>query len=68
VIKAQQFRTQDANKQDAIKRLHDIVNAANHVNLTRHATRPTYGSKQRRLATKNQRGQVKVLRRRVREE
>ncbi|MEO1947291.1 MAG: alternative ribosome rescue aminoacyl-tRNA hydrolase ArfB, partial [Methylophilaceae bacterium] len=31
VIKAQQFRTQEANKRDAIKRLHEIVNAANRV-------------------------------------
>lgn len=65
VIKAQQFRTQEANKRDAIKRLHDIVNAANKVNPIRHATRPTYGSKQRRLASKSQRGRVKVLRGRV---
>jgi len=65
VIKAQQFRTQEANKRDAIKRLHEIVNAANKVNPTRRATRPTYGSKQRRLASKSQRGRVKVLRGRV---
>lgn len=62
IIKAQQFRTQEANKKDAIKRLHDIVNAANQVKPTRYATRPSYGSKQRRLESKNQRGQVKQLR------
>jgi len=32
VLKAQQYRTQEANKRDAIQRLHEIVNAANHVN------------------------------------
>jgi len=65
VIKAQQFRTQEANKRDAIQRLHDIVNAANDIKPTRRATRPTYGSKQRRLETKAQRGRVKALRGRI---
>ncbi len=62
ILKAQQYRTQEANKKDAIKRLHEIVNAANQVKPTRYATRPSYGSKQRRLETKTQRGQVKQLR------
>jgi ribosome-associated protein len=62
VIKAQQFRTQDANKKDAIKRLHDIVNAANVVLPTRRATKPTYGSRKRRLESKTQNGQKKRLR------
>jgi len=62
VIKAQQFRTQEANKKDAIKRLHAIVSAANHVHPTRYATRPTYGSQKRRLESKTQRGRIKALR------
>lgn len=62
IIKAQQYRTQEANKKDAIQRLHEIVNAANHVKPTRYATRPTYGSKLRRLETKSQRGHLKQLR------
>ena len=62
IIKAQQYRTQEANKKDAIKRLHAIVNAANQVKPTRYATRPSYGSKQRRLEGKTIRSQVKQLR------
>lgn len=62
VIKAQQYRTQEANKKDAIKRLHDIVNAANQVRPTRYATRPTWGSQKRRLESKTQRGQIKQMR------
>ncbi|MBZ4200356.1 MAG: aminoacyl-tRNA hydrolase [Methylotenera sp.] len=62
VLKAQQYRTQEANKKDAIKRLHDIVNAANKVLPARYATRPSYGSKQRRLESKTQRGQIKQMR------
>ena len=62
VLKAQQYRTQEANKKDAIKRLHEIINAANHVQPMRYATRPTYGAKQRRLESKTQRGQIKQMR------
>ena len=62
ILKAKQYRTQEANKKDAIKRLHEIVNAANQVKPTRYATKPSYGSKQRRLEGKTIRGQVKQLR------
>ncbi|MGV3581438.1 MAG: alternative ribosome rescue aminoacyl-tRNA hydrolase ArfB [Methylophilus sp.] len=62
VIKAQQYRTQEANKKDAIKRLHEIVNAANFVHPTRFATRPTRASQKRRIEHKIQRGQIKQLR------
>ncbi|ADI30668.1 alternative ribosome rescue aminoacyl-tRNA hydrolase ArfB [Methylotenera versatilis] len=62
VLKAQQYRTQEANKKDATVRLHEIVNAANQVKPTRYATRPSYGSKQRRLESKTQRGQIKQMR------
>jgi ribosome-associated protein len=62
ILKAQQHRTQEANKKDAIARLHEIVNLANVVKPTRYATKPSYGSKQRRLAGKTMRGQVKQLR------
>ncbi len=67
IIKAQQYRTQEANKKDAIKRLHETVNAANHVNPMRYATKPSYGSKQRRLEGKTIRKQVKQLRGKITE-
>ena len=62
ILKAQQYRTQEANKKDAIKRLHEIVNATNQVKPTRYATKPSYGSKQRRLEGKTIRSHVKQLR------
>ncbi|HYN54802.1 MAG TPA: alternative ribosome rescue aminoacyl-tRNA hydrolase ArfB [Methylotenera sp.] len=62
VLKAQQYRTQEANKKDAIQRLHEIVNAANQVKPTRYATRPTWGAQKRRLESKLQRGQIKQMR------
>jgi ribosome-associated protein len=65
VIKAQQYRTQEANKRDAIARLHEIVRAASHVHAVRYATRPTLASKKRRVAGKMQRGVVKQGRGRV---
>ena len=62
VIKAQQYRTQEANKRDAVQRLHAIVNAANQVKPMRYATRPTRASAHRRLESKTQRGHIKQLR------
>lgn len=65
VIKAQQYRTQDANKKAAIARLHALIQAANHVPTTRFATQPTRASHRRRVATKLQRGEIKRGRGRV---
>ncbi len=62
VLKAQQYRTQEANRRDAIDRLHDIVNTANKVKPTRYATRPSWGANKRRLESKSQRGQIKQMR------
>jgi ribosome-associated protein len=62
IIKAQQFRTQEANKRDAIKRLHEIVNAANQVKPMRYATKPSFGARQRRLECKTMRKHVKQMR------
>ncbi len=62
ILKAQQYRTQEANKKDAIARLHEIVNAANHVKPMRYATKPTRASQRRRVDSKNLRGQIKQLR------
>ena len=62
ILKAQQYRTQEANKKDAIKRLHAIVAEAAVVQATRFATRPSRAVVRRRLDGKNIRGQVKQLR------
>ena len=62
VIKAQQHRTQEMNRLDALLRLHELVNSVAQAPKTRRPTKPSYGSKQRRLASKSQRAQTKVLR------
>ncbi len=65
VLKAQQFRTQEQNREDALQRLAELIRQANVRPKTRKPTRPTRGSQQRRLASKTQRGQTKSLRGRV---
>ena len=65
IIKAQNHRSLEMNRAEAIERLHAFVAAAAHVPKTRRATRPTFSSKQRRLEGKKRRGDVKSLRRKV---
>lgn len=65
VIKAQRFRTQAKNREDALTRLRELILAANREKKTRRPTRPTLASKQRRLLSKTRRGQLKKLRRSV---
>jgi ribosome-associated protein len=63
VIKAQRFRNQEQNRDDALARLNELVAAASRVTRARVATRPTKGSRQRRLDNKKSRSQTKSLRR-----
>lgn len=63
VIKAQDARSLERNRADAVERLIELVQAAAHVPKTRRATKPTYGSQQRRLESKSKRGSIKAGRR-----
>jgi ribosome-associated protein len=65
VIKAQTHRTQERNRDEAMRRLAELVAAAAHVPRPRRPTKPTYGSQQRRLAGKALRAVVKAGRGRV---
>lgn len=65
VIKAQTSRSLEANRADAIARLHALVQGVAVPPKARKATQPTFGSRQRRLQGKATRGQVKALRGRV---
>ncbi|NYT65873.1 aminoacyl-tRNA hydrolase [Alcaligenaceae bacterium] len=65
VIKAQGSRSQEQNRIEAMIRLQALVDAASVVQKTRKATRPTLGSKHRRLEGKAVRGQIKRLRVRI---
>lgn len=65
VIKAQSFRTQDQNKDDALKRLKEIILAAMVIQKIRRATKPTRNSQKRRVENKKKKGETKSLRSKV---
>ena len=62
IIKAQQHRTREMNRTDAIARLHELVNSVAQPPRVRHATRPTRASRIRRLESKTLRSAIKALR------
>lgn len=62
IIKAQQYRTQEKNREDALERLQELVKNAGIVQKTRRPTKPTRGSQTRRMDSKTQRGKTKALR------
>ncbi|MBC2678802.1 alternative ribosome rescue aminoacyl-tRNA hydrolase ArfB [Pseudomonas baltica] len=65
VIKAQQFRTQEQNRADALQRLRELILLATKVEKKRRPTKPTLGSKTRRLEGKTKRGAIKAGRGRI---
>jgi ribosome-associated protein len=65
VIKAQQYRSLEKNREDALARLRELVARAAVVPRPRRPTRPTKASQRRRVESKVRRGQVKALRKRV---
>jgi ribosome-associated protein len=67
VIKAQTSRSQEANRAEALQRLNELVNSVAVPPKPRRPTKPTYGSKQRRLEGKSQRSAIKAGRGKVTE-
>ena len=65
IIKAQSFRTQEQNKQDALERLLQLIKAATVVRKVRKATKPTKSSQRKRVDAKKKKGSVKNLRGKV---
>ena len=62
LIQADRFRTRERNREDALERLLDLLRRATEKPRLRKATKPTLGSRKRRLDAKKQRGQLKKLR------
>lgn len=62
IIKAQQFRTQEQNREDALNRLRELILSATKVEKTRRATKPSRSSQRKRMDKKTQRGQTKQMR------
>lgn len=65
IIKAQQFRTQEKNREDALKRLRELILDATTFQKARKPTKPTKASKTRRMDGKTQRGKIKAMRGKV---
>jgi ribosome-associated protein len=62
IIKAQQYRTQEKNRQAALERLQELIKTVSVVPKSRKPTRPTKNSQKRRMDSKTQRGKTKQLR------
>ncbi len=62
IIKSQQSRSQEMNRETALQQLIELIKSAGVVAKKRHTTKPTYGSQQRRLDSKKQRSGTKSLR------
>jgi ribosome-associated protein len=67
IIKAQKFRTQEKNREDALERLQELIKDVAVVQKSRRPTKATKGSKKRRLDSKTRRGKTKALRGKVSE-
>jgi ribosome-associated protein len=65
VIKAQRYRSQEKNREDALARLRDLIRSVASSPKPRRPTRPTARSKEKRLESKVLRGRVKAMRRKV---
>ena len=68
VIKAQKFRTQEKNREDALERLQKLIQGVAIVQKVRKPTKASRSSQKKRLDSKTQRGKTKALRGRVSEE
>ena len=64
IIKSQESRSQEANREKALERLRELVFEVTQVRKSRRATAPTRGSKERRLQAKGTRSKTKTFRRR----
>ena len=66
IIKAQEYRSQEMNREAALQRLINLIRELTTVEKVRRATRPTRASKERRLEGKARRSNTKALRGKVR--
>jgi ribosome-associated protein len=64
VVHSQRYRDQVRNREDCLEKLRQLILAVRHAPTRRRATRPTFGSRQRRLRTKQRTAEKKKLRNR----
>jgi ribosome-associated protein len=67
VIKAQEYRSQEQNREEALNRLKELIRSAITLPKPRKPSKPTYSARQKRLDSKTKRGQIKALRSKVEE-
>jgi len=65
IIKAQKFRSQDKNRDDALVRLKELIKKATAIQKSRRPTKPSRNSQRRRMDSKNKHGQLKSLRKKI---
>lgn len=65
IIKAQCFRSQEKNREDAMRRLQELLQRALHVPVARKPTRPDRSSREKRLDIKKRRSELKTMRKRI---
>ncbi len=65
VIKAQQYRSQEKNREEALRRLYELINRAMKLRQERKPTKPTRSSQMKRLDSKTQRGLLKSIRKKA---
>lgn len=62
IIKAQQYRSQEKNREEALRRLHELVDSIVELPRKRKPSRPTLSSQKKRLDSKTHKGQIKIMR------
>ena len=67
IIKAQRYRSQEKNRDDALARLQTLLQSASYTPKPRTATKPTRAARKKRLESKTQRGELKTLRGKIEE-
>ena len=65
VIKATEYRSQEKNKEEALRRLQELIKSVTVLPPRRKPTKPTRNSQKRRLDSKSQRGQIKSMRKEI---
>ena len=65
VIKAQQYRSKEKNRDEALKRLFKLIESVSSVPRKRRVTRPTMSSNRKRLDSKTRHGQIKTMTRKI---
>ena len=63
ILEAKRFRTQEANREDALAKFHELIRKASEKPKVRRKTKPTKASQEERMKEKKKRGEIKKLRR-----